>query len=101
MFAVNAGSREFALVNPARREAVVLVSRSMSGGGGPLVLPGSSATNALMTLSPLESRTSPTPGAAVDDDWLRGAQLVVVRWRSVGQYPVHVTAQVSGNPSIR
>lgn len=85
---------EFALVNPSRREALALISRSSTSDRGALVLPGSSATSATMTLTSMQPRAGESTASMPGDDWLRDARLVVQQWSSVGQHPVHASLQV-------
>lgn len=80
---------EYALVNEARREAVVLEPHRGGSQNGWLVLPGTQTLSASMQLS------TPTRDGVlrqlppIDDDWFRGARLVITHWVPKGSYPVH------------
>jgi len=106
------GGRQYALVNEARREAVVPFK---TGGGGVLnllVLPSMSLGDETITLQLRTNSTVPR-----DSAWFMGARLALVQWTLSGQYSVRVpivevptppeprsrdsTVQRSGNQLLR
>lgn len=80
---------EFALWNPARREALALLARSTRGGSGWLVLPGTSIEERISDLEPA-FRYSGDSVSLPDDAWFDGARLAVIQWTSRGTYGVDV-----------
>jgi hypothetical protein len=85
---INANALEFALVNDARREAIVLEPRAGFSQSGWLVLPGiqtSEWSQSLVTWSQYLA----LGGSPVDDAWFRDARLVITHWMTRGSYPVH------------
>jgi hypothetical protein len=76
--------QQFALWNPARREAVDL-NGANRGGTGWLVLPGVSVSDQSHDLQLWPDSTR------LDDSWFDGARLVIIGWTSRGGYPIHVT----------
>ena len=80
---------EFALWNPARREAIALLARSTRGGTGWLVLPGTSIEERISDLEPA-FRYSGDSVSLPDNAWFDGARLVAIAWTSRGTYSVDV-----------
>jgi hypothetical protein len=89
---------EFALVNRERGQATPLFSyRSYSGRSGALVLPGVPVRFDTMSFRvALWAPNQPRPprlqvhGVSLDEDWLRGARLMIFDWKPLGTYPVRV-----------
>ncbi|HET7372313.1 MAG TPA: hypothetical protein VFJ20_02980, partial [Gemmatimonadaceae bacterium] len=84
--------REFALLNESRHEAISLAQRGSSGGGSPMVLPGTNVEDSELSLE-----ASPYPGAverSVDNDWFRSARLVQIDWVPRGSYPFQTSVQL-------
>jgi hypothetical protein len=81
---------EFALVNDSRREAVALENRGGRFAIGWLVLGGVSVRSGEIVLETARAPIALLPGdeTPIDDDWFRGARLVVTRWVPVGSYPM-------------
>ena len=80
---------EYALVNEARREAVVL---ELNGGGtqnGWLVLPGTQTSSASIWLRTPAQHGVLREVPPIDDEWFRGARLVITHWVPKGSYRVH------------
>lgn len=85
--------REFALLNDDHHEAIALTQRRSSGGGSPMVLPGTNVEDAQLALEVAQ----PNPGAPrpiVDDDWFRSARLVQIDWVPRGSYPFRTSVQL-------
>lgn len=82
------------LVHRGRREALALDLTTGSGGGGGLVLPGARTTTMTGEFAASRGR-SPGSWPAVDEEWLREAELVLFRWVSVGSYPVTLEGSAS------
>lgn len=81
----------YALLNPERRELVRLQPKNTSGSQSVLVLPGAAARGIRWELRHAPWR----PDVRIEDEWLRGARLLLVDWVPVGSTPVRASG-VSG-----
>jgi hypothetical protein len=85
---------QFALVNEARGEALLLYTQHGSGGSGSVVLPWISITTMFNRFTTAGMGGSPPPALPRDDAWYAGAQVVVVEWNVVGRYRTRGTATI-------
>lgn len=87
----------YALVNRGQKEALALDRGKSSGSSFGLVLPGPRTWTETTQL-----RRNPqypdTSVAQINQEWLRHARLLLVRWTPVGSYPVAIEAR---SPAIR
>ncbi|HSQ29203.1 MAG TPA: hypothetical protein VLN49_05095 [Gemmatimonadaceae bacterium] len=85
-------SQEFALLNERRHEAIALDQRGTSGGGTPMVLPGTNVEDRELSLGLATYPTETRP--ALDDDWFRSARLVQIDWVPRGSYRFRTNVSV-------
>jgi hypothetical protein len=78
---------QFAIVNEARGEAIVLnrIGGGFTGGSGSIVLPWIPIWTSFTRLSTGPSNAPPV-GLPLDDAWYAGAHLVVAEWNVIGRY---------------
>jgi hypothetical protein len=79
----------FALLNPTRRQAVVLQQGASSGSNEALVLPG--AWRMSLTAS---VQLRPTSSDSIPDGWANGARLMVIDWIRRGRSRVQINLSV-------
>jgi hypothetical protein len=91
-------SDSYALVNPGRGEAVALDSRASSASEFALVLPAPRGELKTMQLVPILN-TRETALREIDEQWLRGAHLLIVSWAPVASHPV--TIETDGRAPAR
>jgi hypothetical protein len=86
-------STTYLLVNEGRREALELERRGSSGSILMLLLPGASGwVQTLQLESPqIRAEASEFEQVRVDDEWLRSARLVIVRWKQSSVGTVQLT----------
>lgn len=85
----------YALLNPYRREVLSLDPRQTSGSDLALVLPGprtSTETTQLQRALDYADASS----AQANQEWLRHARLLLVKWAPLGSYPVTIETQSPG-----
>jgi hypothetical protein len=78
------------VVNPERNEGVALSSGGASGNPGLLVLPGAGLHQGTIIFREPTGRRGELP--VVDDAFVRGASLMLLRWRPTGRYKARSTS---------
>lgn len=90
---------EFAVVNAARGEAMLIDLQNASGQSGSIVLPW---TNISSTFTGLRTNVAPDDMASLprDNAWYAGARLVVIEWTPASSYRTsgHATVPLTDAP---
>ena len=79
----------YALLNTERQEALTLNPRQTSGSDLALVLPGPRTSTETTQLQRVPGYATASL-ARVNQEWLRRARLLLVRWAPLGSYPVRI-----------
>lgn len=87
------GGVQFAIVNDARHEAMLLWGSNDSGGGGPIVLPWIGVTTNFTQFT-TNRRGNAATSAPVDSAWYANARLVAVEWTATARYRASARADV-------
>jgi hypothetical protein len=86
-------SREFALLNEDRHEAIAFRQRTSSGGGASMVLPGTNVAD-FQAQYEVTSRNGGASIVTVGDDWFGSAKLAQIDWVRRGGYQFQTRVEI-------